>query len=156
MQVLQRRVVAVAVKGLLGSPLDKNQDRARLDTSGRDLTKLAKGNDSAAVSLDLAGRSARICQVLVLVGDIEEIERIDGSGHGHLAESDSEELEPALTMSALGQILRQPATAGCGRPRPVAAPAALRQDGGAGDELLGVEGLLSWPRTISSRLTDEH
>jgi len=45
---------------------------------------------------------------------------------------------------------------GYGRLQPVAAPPALRQDVRAGDELPLAEGLLSWPRTLPSRLTDEH
>ena len=101
----------------------KDQHGARLDASSRNLTELAKGNDSLPVRFDLASRSARIRQVLVLVCDVEEIERIARSGHGRLAESDSKGLEPALTMSALGQILRQPPTAGLGRlPKPDAKP----------------------------------
>jgi hypothetical protein len=55
-----------------------------LDTAGCDLTKLAKGNNPTAVRFDFARRSPRIRHVLVLVRDIEEIERIERPGHGSL------------------------------------------------------------------------
>lgn len=64
MQVLQGGVVAVAVEGIFGRPLDEDQYLARLNTPSGGLTKPAKGHHAAAVSLDLAGRATRIGQVL--------------------------------------------------------------------------------------------
>ena len=48
-QIGQRRIIAVAVKGVLRLPLDENQDPAWLDLAGDRLTELSECDDATAV-----------------------------------------------------------------------------------------------------------
>src|SRR3990172_12167308 len=75
------RGVAVAVEGLLRGPLHEDQDVAQLDLAGGRLAELAERDDVAAVRLDLLRRPARVREVFIAVCDVEQVERVYGTGH---------------------------------------------------------------------------
>ena len=80
-QVGELRVVAVAVERLLRFPLDEDQHLARRQVPHRCLAELAQGDHAPAVRSHFPRRLLRVGQVLVLVGDVEEVEGVDGVGH---------------------------------------------------------------------------
>src|SRR5581483_12466467 len=80
MQIGELRIVAVALERRLRLPLDQDQHRPRLDLPQHRFAELAERDDSPAVRLHFLRRAARIGEVLLLVRDVEEIERID---HAH-------------------------------------------------------------------------
>jgi hypothetical protein len=54
-QVVEGGVVAVALEGFDGGPLDQDHHLARLDATGGDRSKLADSDDAPAVGRNLTG-----------------------------------------------------------------------------------------------------
>src|SRR4051794_4807958 len=77
MQIGELGVVAIAVERRLRLPLHKDEHLPRVDPADHRVAKLAERDDPPAVRLHLFRRAARIGKVLVLVGDVEEVQRID-------------------------------------------------------------------------------
>src|SRR5258706_6352848 len=80
-QVLERRIVAIAFECLSRAPLHEDQDLAGLDVALHAVAEPAQGDDSPAVSLDLARGPSRVGQVLLAIGDVEQVQCVDGAGH---------------------------------------------------------------------------
>src|SRR5260370_8903646 len=80
-QVLERRIVAIAFEWLLRAPLHEDQHLAGLEVTLHAVAEPAQGDDSPAVSLDLPCGATRVGQVLRPIGDVEQIQRVDGAGH---------------------------------------------------------------------------
>lgn len=84
-QVVEGGVVAVALEGCDGGPLDQDHHLARLDATGGDLPELANGHDAPAVGRNLMGRAARVGQVLFFVRNVKEVQGIDWLRHRWLS-----------------------------------------------------------------------
>src|SRR5260370_25316930 len=80
-QVIERRIVAIALERLSRAPLDEDQDLARLEVTLHAVAEPAQSHDSPAVSLDLACRPSGVGQVLLPIGDVEQVQSVDGAGH---------------------------------------------------------------------------
>ena len=76
-QVGQRGVLTVALKGRPRLPFDQDEHLPGSDVADRALPEPAQGQHAPSVPGDLAGRPARVGQVLLTVGDIEQVERVD-------------------------------------------------------------------------------
>ena len=70
-------VLAVALEGRPGLPLDEDEHLPGSDVAGRALPEPAQGQHAPSVPGDLTGRPARIGRVLLTVSDIEQVERVD-------------------------------------------------------------------------------
>jgi hypothetical protein len=76
-QICQRGILAVALEGRPGLPLDENEHLPGSYVACRALPEPAQGQHAPSVPDNLTGRPARIGQVLLTVSDIEQVERVD-------------------------------------------------------------------------------
>src|SRR3954471_20155638 len=78
-EVLVGGVVEEGLEGLGRRPLDEHHRLARLRAGALDgAGELAERDDLAAVPADRVDRAARVLAVEVVVGEVEEVERVDG------------------------------------------------------------------------------
>ena len=59
-----------------------DEHKERLDVTVDTFAETAQGDDSTAMPLHLADRATGVGEVLLPIGDVEQVERVDGATHG--------------------------------------------------------------------------
>src|SRR3954452_3181723 len=78
-EVLVARVVEEGLEGLLARPFDEDHRLARLGAGALDgVAELAQAHDLPAVPADGIDRAAGVLAVEVVIGEVEEVEGVDG------------------------------------------------------------------------------
>ena len=74
MKVAERRIVSVVFEGGPRLPFDDDHDLARTHVADYRFPKLSEGDNATTMRYDLPRRATRVGQVLLSVGQVEEIE----------------------------------------------------------------------------------